>query len=591
MAQICADLGSKPVDVFEMPRRTHVPAQIDRFCARWWSPLVLLSDGAAECMGVAIQAVCARRDIHQIFRTPGQTKVAVQNFAEAAIGYVTRMATFALVFSGATIRYWFLALEAACFVDRLSAHWYEYIPAYSTPYYRIYGQHFPDAGVLKPWGCAALVLLPGDLLSKFKPRTVKMVFVSYAPQYPTYTYGFLNCTTGRVPHSQDAIFLHTEFPFRDARRRMNCSNTDGDPLQPRVLSRSPYAYLAPSNLRFNWEGGPTVPDHDEDASLVSPDFLASMDVLPNGVTGLTVSPAPFPPTVALIKSIDDDAMELLHDFLLGKQFRHPESHFGVVTISGWGRHQRVPVTFYVSVDLQENYSSTWEVFDWLHAYDPQPSVREILEENIPKAPPAAPLPKTISSLLDRRPIRTCRTKVGAFKCVVKELPPLTRKRHRKLLLGMYGSFDGTTAPPRTWEVPHLCPQTTRAIFKAKQTIFQGGVRIPTNDTEADQSPEWRQWGAGRSLEHVRLDNVKAFRKGFSLAQVTDAGYPKSGIVLLQHVYAFKHSGEFRVRCVARGDTQHPIIHSDAYFCSDCKYAFHQIIFRNRHRGDTHSHQR
>jgi hypothetical protein len=209
MAQICADLGSKLVDVFEMPRRTHVPEQIDRFCTRWWSPLVLLSDGAAECKGVAMQAVCTRRDIHQIFRTPGQTKVAVQNFAEAAIGHVTRMATFALVFSGATIRYWFLALEAACFVDRTSAHWYEDISAHSTPYFRIYGQHFPDAGVLKPWGCAALVLLPGDLLSKFKPRTVKMVFVSYAPQYPTYTYGFLNCTTGRVSPTLRTLFFYT----------------------------------------------------------------------------------------------------------------------------------------------------------------------------------------------------------------------------------------------------------------------------------------------------------------------------------------------------------------------------------------------
>jgi hypothetical protein len=148
-----------------------------------------------------------------------------------------------------------------------------------------------------------------------------------------------------------------------------------------------------------------------------------MDVLPNGVTGLTVSPAPLSPTISLIKSIDDDAMELLHDFLLGKQFRHPESQFGIVTISGWGRHQRVPVTFYVSIDLQENYSSTWEVFDWLNAYDPQPSVREILEENVPKALPAVPIPKTISSLLGRRPIRTCRTKLGAFKCVVQDQSP------------------------------------------------------------------------------------------------------------------------------------------------------------------------
>jgi hypothetical protein len=118
---------------------------------------------------------------------------------------------------------------------------------------------------------------------------------------------------------------------------------------------------------------------------------------------------------------------------------------------------------------------------------------------------------------------------------------------------MYGSFEGTAAPPRTWSVPHLCPRTTRAIFKARQTIFQGGVRIPNSDAEAEQSPEWRQWAAGLALEHVRLTKIGAFKKGLSLLMVLKTGYPKSGIVLMQHVYAFKHSGEFRVRAVARGD--------------------------------------
>ena len=95
------------------------------------------------------------------------------------------------------------------------------------------------------------------------------------------------------------------------------------------------------------------------------------------------------------------------------------------------------------------------------------------------------------------------------------------------------------------------------VFKMTQSIFHGGVRIPTSDSEAESSPEWRQWYAGKSLEHLRLENVKAFLKGLTISFVIDTGYPKSGIVLLTHVYAYKFSGEFRVRCVARGDLQHP----------------------------------
>ena len=213
-AQLYADYVSEMIDVFPMTRRTQVPDTFKRFCARWWTPLLLLMDGAAENTGTAMEQVCVDRSVAQIFRTPGQTKVAVQNFSERASGHICRKASFALVYSGATIRCWVLALEAACFVDRLTAHWYSALGRYSIPYCRTFGQHFPDSGVLQPWGCAALILLPhGDLL-KFHSRTTKMIFVSYAPQFPTYTYGFLNAKTGRISHSQDAIFLVNELSSR-----------------------------------------------------------------------------------------------------------------------------------------------------------------------------------------------------------------------------------------------------------------------------------------------------------------------------------------------------------------------------------------
>ena len=167
------------------------------------------------------------------------------------------------------------------------------------------------------------------------------------------------------------------------------------------------------------------------------------------------------------------------------------------------------------------------------------------------------MPPELPALMDRRPVRSCRKKVGAFMTSPSPSLPTPRPPRRKILMGVHGSFSGASVPPRAWSAPHLCPRATRAIFKARQTIFQGGVRIPNSDAEADESPEWRQWQAGLKLEHVRLDKVGAFQKGFTLTRVLDTGHTKSGIVLMQHVYAFKHSGEFRVRAVARGDRQHP----------------------------------
>ena len=557
MAEVYFDLGSKLIAVYKMPRRTFVARTFQKFCSEWWTPRILMKDGAAENKSRDLEDVCIDKDVCQIFRTPGNSKVAVQNYAEAAIGHITRKATYAMVYAGATIRYWFLALQAACFVDSITAHWYTDISEYSTPYFRIFGQQFPDSGVLHPWGCAALILLPGDSLSKFLPRTVKMIFVSYAPNHPTYTFGFLNCVTGRISHSQDAIFLVNEFPFRDARLRLGSSPT-GDSLTPRLssYSRSPYSHLAPPELRFDWAGGPSLPDFT-DFSQPSLDMMDAAEPLPDGEFEEDAYP-PIPPKLeAQMRSLHDDELDVLHDFLLGKSFPHPSPAVGMATITGHARWQRAPVTFYNNLDLEEDFSSTWEVYHWLSLHSPQPSVHDILSATLPTAVPAAPIPPDQSSLHDRRPVRACRHKVHAYKCSTDVPSKLHPKTRRKVMLGMYASFDGPTVPPRTWKVKHLSPKATRAIFKARQSIFQGGVRIPNNDKDAEDSPEWRSWAAGKRLEHVRLDKVKAFLKGLRISDVIDTGYPRSGIVILQHVYAFKHSGEFRVRCVARGDHQHP----------------------------------
>jgi hypothetical protein len=117
-------------------------------------------------------------------------------------------------------------------------------------------------------------------------------------------------------------------------------------------------------------------------------------------------------------------------------------------------------------------------------------------------------------------------------------------------------FRALLLPPGRGKFPtSRMPLSVRSTRPANPFSKVGCV-FPTSDDIAAKSPEWRHWAAGRRLEHIRLDKVRAFLKGLTIQQVIDSGYPRSGIVLLQHVYDFKHPGEFRARCVARGDTQH-----------------------------------
>ena len=84
---------------------------------------------------------------------------------------------------------------------------------------------------------------------------------------------------------------------------------------------------------------------------------ASIDVTP-----------PIPkPVISQIKSLTDDDLETLHNHIHGMQFPHPDEDLGLVNITGYGRLKRSPITFYNTIDLDENYSSTWEVWQWLNA--------------------------------------------------------------------------------------------------------------------------------------------------------------------------------------------------------------------------------
>ena len=374
-----------------------------------------------------------------------------------------------MVYAGATIKYWFLAVEAACFVDRLTAHWYSDIEAYSTPYCRIYGQHYPDASVLKPWGCAALVLHQPDALSKFSIRTSKLIFVSYAPYHPTYTYGFLNPKTGRMIHSQDAIFLTNEFPFKDARARLGAPLV-GDTIPARTLSRSPFAHLAPPHLRFDWNGGPTLPAYD-DTTILTADDMDNTAPVPTVSFEPTVNYEPerppttiSPPPSLLSASLKSHVMKLstndidnLHDYIHGMEFIHPDDDLGKVTITGHGTYERSPVTFHNTTTLQEEFTSTWEVVQWLQEQQGAPSIDTMIKPSPEEHPPTCPRLPDAKDLTDRRPVRACRHRRGAHRCVPHSSdsdkpPPMRRKTP---LVGMYATFDGHTVPPRTWQPPHI----------------------------------------------------------------------------------------------------------------------------------------
>ena len=173
---------------------------------------------------------------------------------------------------------------------------------------------------------------------------------------------------------------------------------------------------------------------------------------------------------------------------------HPDDNLGfLVTIIGWGRHQRLPVTFYNTFDLQEEFSSTWEVYQWLHDFDPQPSLSDILSGELPSALPAAPIVEESSSISDRRPVRACRNNTSAYRCkAVKEDTTTPIPIPNKPKIEMYVSFDGVPVPARTWKTAHMSDGQIRNVFKMTQSIFQGGVRIPNSDSEAESSPEWRQ---------------------------------------------------------------------------------------------------
>jgi hypothetical protein len=169
-----------------------------------------------------------------------------------------------MVFSGAPLFMWVHAIKAAAFINNITATFYAKVGVWATPYELVHGERFPDASVVVPFGCAALILLDDDEQAKFKSRCVLMIFMHYADRHPLFTYAFYSPKTKRVVFRQDCIFLPTLFPMRQARSQAGM-NPDGERL---VAYRSPGIMRdGPPGVSFqNWSESDPLPSFDDDVS-------------------------------------------------------------------------------------------------------------------------------------------------------------------------------------------------------------------------------------------------------------------------------------------------------------------------------------
>jgi hypothetical protein len=175
------------------------------------------------------------------------------------------MASFAMVYSGAPLFMWIYAVRTAVFIGNISASFYPKYGVWATPYELVCNEPFPDASIVVPFGCAALVLRDSDDRPKFENRCTMMIFAHYADEHPLFTYALYSPRTKRIVHRQDVIFLTSVFPMRQAREGSGLG-PDGDKL---VVFRSPLSMRAGcvDELSFgDWDVTDDLPSYDDDVT-------------------------------------------------------------------------------------------------------------------------------------------------------------------------------------------------------------------------------------------------------------------------------------------------------------------------------------
>ncbi len=256
--QAFVDYRSRWGAIIPLRSRTQVGWSFGEFVCRNFAPLILVRDNIAENRGGALMEECHRRGVQSAFICPYTPQ---QDQAENYLGRVTAMASYAMVYSGAPLRFWIWSTESAAFVSNITATFYSREQAWSTPYTLVYGEPFPDASIVVPFGCGALVLLDKEDREKFQSRCAMLIFIHYATSHPLYTYAFYSPRTKKVLYRQDAIFLVTHFPMRFA-RAASALPTDRDSFVP---LHSPLGFSNPLNdYSFGrWTYGDDLPPYEE----------------------------------------------------------------------------------------------------------------------------------------------------------------------------------------------------------------------------------------------------------------------------------------------------------------------------------------
>jgi hypothetical protein len=274
--QAFVDYRSRWGAIIPLRSRTQVGWSFGEFVCRNFTPLILVRDNIAENRGGALMDECHRRGVQSAFICPYTPQ---RDQAENYLGRVTAMASYAMVYAGAPLWFWIWGTESAAFVSNITATFYSREQVWSTPYALVYGEPFPDASIVVPFGCGALVLLDKGEREKFQTRCAMLIFIHYATSHPLFTYAFYSPRTKKVLYRQDAIFLVTLFPMRGARTASTLP-ADGDALVP---LRSPLG-LFDDHDEFSfgcWAYGDALPDYADHVSGFSLDEPPDMTRTPS----------------------------------------------------------------------------------------------------------------------------------------------------------------------------------------------------------------------------------------------------------------------------------------------------------------------
>jgi hypothetical protein len=287
-AQAFVDYRSNYGDIIPLRSRTQVGKSFAEFCARNFTPLILIRDNIGEHIGGDLMKECLRRSVKSAFICPYRKQ---QNYAEGYLGRVTALASYGMVYAGAPMFMWIWCIECAVFINNITAAFYSAENIWATPYEVVHNEPFMDASIVVPFGCGVLVLLTEEERGKFQDRCALMIFAHYANQHPLYTYAVYSPRTKRILFRQDCIFLTNLFTMRSVRSREGL-HVDGDQIIP---YRSPLSVRDGGDERLSfqdWDDHQPLPhyqDHITGFNLSQPCVQKERDV-PNLEDTLYVYP-------------------------------------------------------------------------------------------------------------------------------------------------------------------------------------------------------------------------------------------------------------------------------------------------------------